>query len=62
MDILEIYNLVEGVYGPEEVYTDYDDTELTRMSDEDIAKVATEFKTAVFEDWVISITDIFSFF
>lgn len=59
---LEIYNLVNEVYVLEEVYTDYDETELARMSDEDKAKVTTEFRTAAFEDLLISIADIFSFF
>lgn len=59
---LEIYNLVDGVYVLEDVYTEYDETELARMSDEDKAKITTEFKTAAFEDLLISITDVFSFF
>ena len=59
---LEIYNLVDGIYVLEEVYTYYDETELTRMSNEDRVKVAIEFKSAAFEDLSISIADIFSFF
>lgn len=58
---IEIYNLVEGVYVLEDIYTDYEETELNRMSEEDRDKVVTEFKTAAFEDLMISITDIFSF-
>ncbi|MGL4346294.1 MAG: Uma2 family endonuclease [Cellulosilyticaceae bacterium] len=58
---LEIYNLIDGIYVLEDIYTEYEDHELERMSDEDRAKILTEFKTAAFEDLVIAIMDIFSF-
>lgn len=58
---LEIYNLVEGVYVLEDIYTDYEQAELDRMSEEDRDKVVTEFKTVAFKELMISITDIFSF-
>lgn len=59
---IEIYNLVNEVYVLEDIYTDYEEVELTRMSEEDKAKIVSEFKVAALEGLSINITDIFSFF
>lgn len=59
---LEVYNLIEGVYVLEDIYTDYDEYELERMSEEDRGSIVTEFKTAAFDGLVFNIAEIFESF
>ena len=59
---LEIYNLVDGRYALEDIYTDYDEHELERMSEEDRDSIVTEFKTAAFDGLVFNIAEIFETF
>ena len=59
---LEIYNLVDGIYVLEDIYTDYDEYELERMSEEDRDSIVTEFKTAAFDGLVFNIAEIFETF
>ena len=59
---IEIYNLVDGVYVLEDIYTDYDAYELERMSKEDRDTIVKEFKTAAFDDLIFNIAEIFETF
>ena len=51
--------MVDGRYALEDIYTDYDEHELERMSEEDRDSIVTEFKTAAFDGLVFNIADIF---
>lgn len=59
---IEIYNLENDRYVLEDVYTDYEEYEIEKMSDEQKTSIVTEFKTAAFEGLVLDVTEIFRSF
>lgn len=59
---IEIYNLVDSRYVLEDIYTQYETYEVEKMSEEEKSQIITEFKTAAFEELILSLAEIFTDF
>lgn len=57
---IEVYLLKDGKYILDNIYIDYPDYELERMTEEEKANVITDFKCHLYDDLIISLDDIFS--
>lgn len=57
---IEVYLLREGTFHLDEVYHGYRQEELDRMKEEERAKIAFSLKVSLYDDFVISIRDIFA--
>lgn len=56
---VEIYYLKDGDLVLQEIYSVYPDWMLKGMKEEELAEVVTEFKCSLYDDFVISLDDIF---
>lgn len=59
---IEIYNLMDGLYILEDVYADYEEYEIEKMSEEQKSSIVKEFTTAAFEELTIDIKEVFADF
>jgi len=57
--LIEVYYNIDGMYELHDVYQIYPEYAIKNMSDEEIAAIAYEFKTSLFDDLTIRIEDIF---
>ncbi len=57
---IEVYLLKDGDYVLDEVYTVYPEAHLESMSEEDRAAIPTKFKCSLYDDFEITLTDVFS--
>ncbi len=57
---IEVYLLQDGKFHLDEVYHGYQEGELDWMKEEERAKIAVSFKVSLYDDFVISIKDIFA--
>ena len=57
---IEVYLLKDGDYVLNEVYTVYPEAHLESMSEEDRAAIPTKFKCSLYDDFEITLTDVFS--
>lgn len=56
---IEQYFLQDGQFVLHEIYTIYPDYVLEKMTEEERAAIATEFKCSLYDDLLISLEDIF---
>ena len=57
---IEVYLLKDCDYVLDEVYTVYPEAHLESMSEEDRAAIPTKFKCSLYDDFEITLTDVFS--
>lgn len=57
--VIEQYVLNDGKYKLEEIYAQLDECELDRLSESDKNNIKTTFKTSIFKELVINVSDIF---
>ena len=57
---IEVYLLQDGKFHLDEVYHGYQDGELDWMKEEERAKIAFSLKVSLYDDFVISVKDIFA--
>ncbi|MEG2018234.1 MAG: Uma2 family endonuclease, partial [Clostridium sp.] len=60
--IIEIYNLKDSLYVLEDVYADYEEYEIEKMSEEQKSAIVKEFTTAAFEELILDVKEIFAEF
>lgn len=57
---IELYLMQDGKFHLDEVYHGYREGEPDWMKEEERAKIAVSFKASLYDDFVISIKDIFA--
>lgn len=57
---VEVYLLQDGVLAWSETYTLFYDWEMESMSEKEVAEIQHEFKTSLFDHWVITVADVFA--
>ena len=56
---IEVYLLHDGTFELDDIYTDYPDWDLARMTDEERAAVKTQIKVSLYDDLYVNVTDVF---
>ncbi len=56
---IEVYLLHDGTFELDDIYTDYPDWDLARMTDEERAAVKTQIKVSLYDDLYVNVADVF---